>query len=86
LNTATIRAMLPAPGTTVKRIRDKYYLYRQVWMEGRLTCNCLGPATDEQVKFYTDKSKAKTLKWILKNDAMFVEALKLLNELRESPE
>ena len=83
MNTTTIRAMLPAPGTTVKRIRDKYYLYRQVWMEGHLTCNCLGPATDEQVAFYKDKSKQRTLKWILKNDVMFVEALKLLNELRK---
>jgi hypothetical protein len=85
MNTATLRAMLPPPGTSVKKIRDTYYLYRQVWMEGKLTCNCLGLATPEQIKLYTDKSRTKILRWILKNDAMFVEALKLLNELRDFP-
>jgi len=75
-------ASLPK-GQTLKKIRDKYYLYEQIRRAGKIVCTCLGPASDEQIALYTNKDRTRVIKWLLKNETLFLTSLKLLTELRE---
>lgn len=45
-------------GQTLKRIRDKYYLYQQTRKEGKIICTCLGHASEEQIALYTISLRA----------------------------
>jgi len=83
MNLNSLRELVPPKGQTLKKIRNKFYLYQQTWQGGKITGQCLGPASEEQVRLHTDKTRIKLVKWIFQNEALFVDGLRLLAELRE---
>jgi hypothetical protein len=84
MNIQDLRTLVPTlpKGHTLKKIRDRYYLYEQNRVEGKIVCQCLGPASDEQIAIYIDKDRVHIIKWLLKNEKNFLTALKLLTELK----
>jgi hypothetical protein len=75
MNIQELKSRLLPPGQTIKVIKGKAYLYDQSGSLAKL----IGPATETQVK---DFKRASRIRWLLKNEARFVESLKLLQELR----
>ena len=73
-----LESLLPPPGTTLKCIGGRHYIYKQAWHHGKLTCTCEGLASAQQVTAYQNR---KVITWLLKNKDMFNAGLDLLRNL-----
>jgi hypothetical protein len=76
-----IEALVPA-GTTIKYIKGRPYLYIQSWDGIKRSCTSLGRATDEQADTKGLREKLRIINWLLENEEVYLEGLKIIAELK----
>jgi hypothetical protein len=77
-----LESLIPEAGTSIKYIKGKPYLYKQTWDGFKRTCKSLGRATDEQADTKALREKLRLMNWLLENEQMYIEGLKILGELK----
>ena len=77
-----LEALIPEAGISIKYIKGKPYLYKQTWDGFKRTCKSLGRATDEQADTKVLREKLHLIDWLLENERMYIEGLKILGELK----
>jgi hypothetical protein len=80
---ARIEALVPI-GTSIKYIKGKPYLYKQTWDGFKRTCSSLGRATEEQADTKGLREKLRIINWLIENEEMYIQGLKILNDLKNS--
>lgn len=77
-----LESLVPIPGISIKYIKGKPYLYKQTWDGFKRTCTSLGRATDEQADSKALREKLRLINWLLENEQMYIDGLKILGELK----
>lgn len=67
-------------GMTVK---GKYLYTQKRSSPHKVTCTCLGPAAPDQIQAFKNRTRLKLINWTLKNESQFVQAIRLISELKK---